>query len=105
MQNLIAISPAKFELQLPMFDNRALINLYRELAQWKRDNGDKIGKELPMDLLPDILRKEAMIEFELESRGVIKKYGPEAKDFERFYKKIHTGLKRSNRFYMGGGKR
>jgi len=93
-QDLIKISLEKFVLQLPIISDRALINLYEALCQWLRNEGKKIGTILPETVLLDILRKQAKIEKELYSRGLIQKFGPRADEFNAWYRKVHTQLKR-----------
>lgn len=93
-QNLINTSIASLTLQLPSFDDRALIKTYEALCQWKRNEGHKVGVTISEGVLHDVLRKEARIEKEMFRRGLIQKAGPLAEDFNRWKKKMQVGLRR-----------
>lgn len=84
-QDLLKISIAALELQLPRMSNDVLKGLLRGIYELKWSS----GKDWPDDIIMDIERKETKINREMMRRGFLNK-----KDYEDYFswlKKINTG--------------
>lgn len=81
-------------LMLPTMSNRWLMDRYEDIYQWQRNEGDKIGFSIPMEVLKDMLKKAWEISLELHRRGLIHKQGIHAKEYNDWAKRVHTQLKR-----------